>query len=63
MEKRRNRNFRDSEGFIRKALELEIVKRYVYRSGLYKYSLENDDAILSARELMEDVKHYASILK
>lgn len=63
LEKRRDRNFRDSEGFIRKALELEIVKRYVYRSGLYKYSLENDDAILSARELMEDVKHYASILK
>ena len=63
LEKRRDRNLEDSEGFIRKALELEIVKRYIYRSGLYKYSLENDDAILAARELMEDAKYYSSILK
>ena len=47
---------------ITKKLEDEIIKRYFYRDGLYEYSLTNDDAILSAKDLLKDNKKYNSIL-
>lgn len=48
---------------IQKNLEDEIVKRYFYRQGLYKYYLTNDDAILAATELLGNENKYSSILK
>jgi carboxyl-terminal processing protease len=48
---------------IKKNLEDEIIKRYFYRGGLYKYYLSHDDAILAAKELLADKAKYASILK
>ncbi len=48
---------------IQKKLEDEIVARYFYRDGLYDYYLQNDEAILSATELLSDSSKYQSILK
>ncbi len=48
---------------IRKNLEDEIITRYFYRKGLYKYYLDHDDAILTAKELLADKDKYAEILK
>jgi carboxyl-terminal processing protease len=47
---------------IRKGLEDEIIKRYFYRNGLYEYYLDEDEAILSARELLADRDQYRAIL-
>src|SRR6056297_2674757 len=47
---------------IQKNLEDEIITRYFYREGLYKYYLNHDDAILAAKELLADSNKYASIL-
>ena len=47
---------------ITKKLEDEIIKRYFYRDGLFAYNLNNDDAILSARELFKDGKKYGALL-
>ncbi len=48
---------------ITKKLEDEIITRYFYREGLYKYYLDHDDAILTAKELLANSQKYASILK
>ena len=48
---------------IQKNLEDEIITRYFYRDGLYKYYLDHDDAILTAKELLADSNKYSSILK
>jgi len=48
---------------IQKSLEDEIITRYFYREGLYKYYLGHDDAILAAKELLADSNKYANILK
>ncbi|MEX0315845.1 MAG: S41 family peptidase [Allomuricauda sp.] len=48
---------------IKKNLEDEIIKRYFYREGLYQYYLKHDDAILAAKELMNDRAKYDGILK
>ncbi|WP_318310995.1 S41 family peptidase [Flagellimonas crocea] len=48
---------------IQKTLEDEIITRYFYRDGLYKYYLSHDDAILTAKELLADGNKYSSILK
>ncbi len=47
---------------ITKKLEDEIIKRYFYRSGLYNYYLAHDDAIVSAKTLLNDSAKYNSIL-
>ena len=44
-------------------LQDEIIKRYFYREGLYQYYLKNDEAILTAVDLMEDKAKYQSVLK
>ncbi|MDG1571523.1 S41 family peptidase [Robiginitalea sp. M366] len=48
---------------LTKALEDEIIKRYVYREGLYESFLNRDTAILAARELLSSPKRYAEILR
>ena len=48
---------------IQQKLEDEIVKRYFYREGLYNYYVENDEAILTASELLDDASKYSAILK
>ncbi|MCK0161240.1 S41 family peptidase [Allomuricauda sp. F6463D] len=48
---------------INKNLEDEIITRYFYRNGLYKYYLTHDDAILTAKELLSNSNKYSSILK
>nr|WP_298793362.1 S41 family peptidase [uncultured Allomuricauda sp.] len=48
---------------IQKNLEDEIIKRYFYREGLYQYYLKHDDAILAAKELLNDRTKYNGILQ
>ncbi|MBT8183669.1 MAG: S41 family peptidase [Eudoraea sp.] len=48
---------------LQKNLEDEIIKRYFYREGLYDYYLKNDDAILTATELLGNGAKYKEILK
>ena len=47
---------------LQKNLEDEIVKRYFYREGLYDYYLQNDEAILTATELLGNSGKYQGIL-
>ncbi len=47
---------------VQKNLEDEIIKRFFYREGLYKYYLKNDDAILAATELLENQSKYSTLL-
>ena len=47
---------------IKKDLEDEIVKRYFYRDGLYEYYDTHDDAILTAKALLNDSAKYEAIL-
>ncbi|MEJ4088400.1 S41 family peptidase [Galbibacter orientalis] len=48
---------------ITKNLEDELIVRYFYRDGLYKYYLQNDDAIKNATAILKDAAKYKSILK
>lgn len=48
---------------IQSKLEDEIIKRYFYREGLYKYYLQNDEAILAATELLGNAQKYSGILQ
>ncbi len=48
---------------ISKSLEDEIIKRYVYRQGLYDYYLSHDEAILASAQLLRDESKYRSILQ
>ena len=48
---------------IQKNLEDEIITRYFYREGLYKYYLDHDDAILTAKELLADDSKYKELLR
>ena len=44
-------------------LEREIIKRYFYRDGMYRYLLSNNTEIFKAQEIINDVKVYQNILK
>ncbi|MDT8414926.1 MAG: S41 family peptidase [Flavobacteriaceae bacterium] len=48
---------------IRTQLTQEIVKRYAYREGLYSYNLKTDDAILKAKEILDNPATYNAILQ
>lgn len=48
---------------ISKHLEDEIIKRHVYREGLYDYYLKHDEAILASTQLLRDESKYKAILK
>jgi carboxyl-terminal processing protease len=41
----------------------EIIKRYFYREGLYKYYLKNDEAILTGKKILADQKKYEKLLQ
>ena len=51
------------QGEIQKKLEDEIIKRYFYREGLYKYYLKNDEAILTATKLLRNEAKYQEVLR
>ena len=44
-------------------LEDEIIKRFFYREGLYRYYVKNDEAILASKKLLADTNKYNKILK
>ncbi len=48
---------------IKKKLEDEIIKRYFYREGLFRYYLNHDEAILAAKELLANDNKYKGILQ
>ncbi len=48
---------------LSKEIEDEIVKRYAYREGLYQHYLEQDEAIQTATELLNDPSRYGQLLK
>jgi len=48
---------------IVKNIEDELVKRYFYKDGLYDYYLAHDEAILTAKELLDNDKEYKGVLK
>ncbi|GAB7256067.1 S41 family peptidase [Polaribacter sp. OB-PA-B3] len=43
-------------------LEAEILERYFYKEGVYKYNLENDEAISQAVALLNNPTQYTQIL-
>ena len=47
---------------ISKAIYDEIILKYAYQEGLYKYNLKNDKNILRANELLKDLEKYNQIL-
>jgi len=47
---------------IQKSLADEIIKRYFYRDGLYRYYLQNDGAISEAVSILDNQNRYKSIL-
>jgi carboxyl-terminal processing protease len=47
---------------IKKELTDEIIKRYVYREGLYEYHLDHDDAIKTATALFANTTKFEGIL-
>lgn len=63
LDKENKRNFESASVKIKSELEKSIITRYFYRSGLYNYLLEKDDAILASRELLKDLSRYNALLK
>jgi len=41
----------------------EIIKRYFYKEGLYKYYVKKNPEILKAKEILQDKTQYQNILK
>ena len=48
---------------IKQLLEKEIVSRYYYSAGTYKYAFRNDEVIADALKVLGDSVLYNSILK
>lgn len=48
---------------IKTQLTDEIIKRYFYRDGLYKYQIQNSEEIAEAIAVLADSKRYTKILK
>lgn len=48
---------------IESLLKDEILKRYFYRDGLYKYQIKNNPEIQEAVSVLHDLKKYNKILK
>lgn len=63
LEKRKLGALDDYAQALTKELEDEIIRRYVYREGLYASYMTRDAAILAARELLGDPKQYSEILQ
>jgi carboxyl-terminal processing protease len=52
----------DQQKWIRQAIEREIIRRYYYEKGVYRYALENEKEISIAIDVLNDPERYRSIL-
>lgn len=59
----KNKAIVDKKVEIESLLTDEILKRYFYREGLYKYQIHHDAEILEAVEVLNDAGRYSKILK
>ena len=50
------------EDEIKRALQQEIIKRYFYRSGIIESSFAQDQVVLKATDMLEDVSGYQKLL-
>lgn len=48
---------------IKEVLSNEIVRRYYYKTGEYRYRVHNDRSILEAADVLRDINEYQNILK
>ncbi len=60
--KAKERELRDKKAEIMSLLSDEIVKRYFYREGLYKYQVVNNPEIKEAVAILKDANRYQRIL-
>ncbi|ARN78473.1 peptidase S41 [Nonlabens spongiae] len=60
--KAKKRDIKDKQPEIQSLLSDEIVKRYFYRDGLYKYQIENNPEIREAINVLSDSSRYNKIL-
>ncbi|MDC0177558.1 S41 family peptidase [Polaribacter sp.] len=51
-----------NKDILKNALKEEILKRYYYQEGVYKYKLINDLAVLEALNLLNNQDHYNALL-
>jgi len=51
-----------NEDFLSKKIQNEIIKRYVYKEGVFKHQLQNDETINKAVSLLNNQKKYTAIL-
>lgn len=51
-----------NKDILKNALKEEILKRYYYQEGVYKYELKNDLAVLEALNLLNNQDHYNALL-
>ncbi|MEX6626715.1 S41 family peptidase [Tenacibaculum salmonis] len=51
-----------NKSFLSKEIQNQIIKRYVYKEGLFKHQLKNDETISKAVSLLNNQKKYTSIL-
>jgi len=51
-----------NKDILKNALKEEILKRYYYQEGVYKYKLKNDLAVLKALNLLNNQDHYNALL-
>ncbi|MGB3590985.1 MAG: S41 family peptidase [Nonlabens sp.] len=63
IKKAKKRDVIDKQVEIQSLLSDEIIKRYFYRDGLYKYQIANNPEIKKALEILEDAGTYDKILK
>ncbi|WP_422089886.1 S41 family peptidase [Tenacibaculum ovolyticum] len=52
----------NNEDLLSKKIQNEIVKRYVYKEGMFKHQLQNDKTINKAVNLLNNQKKYTAIL-
>ncbi|WP_031426845.1 S41 family peptidase [Flavimarina sp. Hel_I_48] len=58
----KEKELKEKENEISKLLIDELVKRYFYRDGLYRYQLENNEVIKQAVAVLQDTRQYTEIL-
>ena len=52
----------DQQRWIEEEIEKEIIRRYYYEKGVYRYTLENEKEISIAVDVLNDPERYRSIL-
>ena len=48
---------------IKKIIQEELIKRYQYKEGLYKFYTQNNFEIMKAKSILENSSEYNKILK